>query len=175
MRNLDIWQKMYRVTAPLVIRLGGNGWLGNKRMKWFVHFENCWYLESKWYLKYIFFAVYISVYVRHNSVLWKCVRLCYICNEKPYTDRTKSSLCFIPYSDFIIGDNCKGGHYLKLHIHIIFTNILSKKNKIKKKKIFFDYFNMVILCQSTSALFSKYTVNIFSRLKTVKQYTVLPR
>ena len=48
-------------------------------------------------------------YVRHNSV-----RLCFICNEKPYTDRTMSSLCFIPSSDFIIGDNCKGGHYLML-------------------------------------------------------------
>ena len=55
--------------------------------------------------------------VRHNSVLWNCVRLCYICNEKPYTDRTKSSLCFIPSSDFIIGDNCKGGHYLMLQLH----------------------------------------------------------
>jgi hypothetical protein len=52
--------------------------------------------------------------VRHNSVLWNGVRLCYICNEKPYTDRTKSSLCFIPSSDFIIGDNCKSGHYLML-------------------------------------------------------------
>ena len=50
-------------------------------------------------------------FVRHNSVLWNCVRLCYICNEKPYTDRRKSSLCFIPSSDFILGDNCKGGHY----------------------------------------------------------------
>ena len=46
------------------------------------------------------------------------------------------------------------------------------QRKIKLKQIisFFYYFNMVILCQSTSALFSKYTVNIFSRLKTVKQY-----
>ena len=57
-----------------------------------------------------------GVYVRHNSVLWNCVRLCYICNEKPYTDQTKSSLCFIPSSDFIIGDNFKGRHYLMLHI-----------------------------------------------------------
>ena len=57
-----------------------------------------------------------AVCVRHNSVLWNGVRLCYICNEKPYTDRTKSSLCFIPSSDFIIGDNCKGGHYLMLNV-----------------------------------------------------------
>jgi hypothetical protein len=54
---------------------------------------------------------YESDCVRHNSVLWNCVRLCYIRNEKPYTDRTKSSLCFILSSDFIIGENCKGGHY----------------------------------------------------------------
>ena len=32
-------------------------------------------------------------------------------HEKPYTDRTKSSLCFIPSSDFIIGDNCNRGQY----------------------------------------------------------------
>ena len=46
----------------------------------------------------------LSGCVRHNSVLCNCVRLCYICNENPYTDRTKSSLCFIPSSDFIIVD-----------------------------------------------------------------------
>ena len=62
-------------------------------------------------------------HVRHNSVLWNCVRLCYICNEKPYTDRTKSSLWFIPSSDFIIGDNCKGEDYLMFCIHLYLGNL----------------------------------------------------
>ena len=72
-----------------------------------------------WYIYRTRVNMFCSAYsiVRYNSVLWNCVQLCYICNEKPYTDRTKSSLCFIPSSDFIIGDNFKGGHYLMLHYY----------------------------------------------------------
>ena len=72
----------------------------------------CWntWVHTCFYWSYLI-HVLVRTSVRHTSVLWNCVRLCYICNEKPYTDRTKSSLCFIPSSDFIIGDNCKGGHY----------------------------------------------------------------
>ena len=42
--------------------------------------------------------------VTHNSASCNCVQLCYICNDKLYTDQKKSSLCFIPSSYFIIGD-----------------------------------------------------------------------
>ena len=75
----------------------------------YTHYElHC--MHTAWITLYTYNMNYL-VYVRHNNVLWNCVQLCYICNEKPYTDQTKSSLCFIPSSDFIIGDNCKGGHY----------------------------------------------------------------
>jgi hypothetical protein len=43
--------------------------------------------------------------VRHNSVPCNCVQLCYIYNDKLYTDQKKSSLCFIPSSHLIIGDS----------------------------------------------------------------------
>ena len=53
----------------------------------------------------------------------KYVWLCYICNEKPYMGRKKSSLCFILSSDYIIGDNCKGGHYFTADTIYCYTSI----------------------------------------------------
>jgi len=56
----------------------------------------------------------IDVYVRHNSVLWNCVRLSFS-NEKPPTDQKMSPLRFIPSSNFIIENNYNRGQYFTVN------------------------------------------------------------
>ena len=119
--------------------------------------QECLRLYNVWFIITLFDELYVRVYLfihmwtalhlRHNSVQWSYVRLCYICNEKPYIDWTKSSLCFILSSDFIIGDNVVRADTIsqRTPFNVTHDRILSLREEVRGNKTSILYTRMNIL------------------------------